>query len=71
MNFVNRVIDGGGRFKRIKPQNEQLQKMGLFNPSIMVDGEKIYVSFRSSTYSMYYSEKGDELKKFHRCENRI
>lgn len=56
MNFVNRVIDGGGRFKRIKPQNEQLQKMGLFNPSIMVDGEKIYVSFRSSTYSMYYSE---------------
>ena len=56
MNFVNRVIDGGGRFKRIKPQNEQLQKMGLFNPSIMIDGEKIYVSFSSSTYSMYYSE---------------
>jgi len=56
MNFVNRVINGGGKFKRIQPKDEQLKRMGLFNPSIMVDGEKIYVSFRSSTYSLYYSE---------------
>lgn len=56
MNFVNRVIDSGGKFKRIKPQNEDLKKSGLFNPSVMVDGDKIYVSFRSSTYSIYYSE---------------
>ena len=53
MNFVNRVINSGGRFKRIKPLNEDLEKAGLFNPSIFVDGEKIYCSFRSSTYSLY------------------
>lgn len=65
MNFVNRVIDSGGKFKRIKPQNEELERMGLFNPSIMVDGDKIYASFRSSSYTLYYSENqkysiGDE-----------
>jgi len=60
MNFVNRVINSGGRFKRIKPLNEDLEKAGLFNPSIFVDGDKIYCSFRSSTYSLYYSEN----KKF-------
>ena len=46
MNFVNRVINSGGRFKRIKPLNEDLEKAGLFNPSIFVDGDKIYCSFR-------------------------
>lgn len=56
MNFVNRVINGGGSFKRIQPQDAKLKKTGVFNPSIMVDGEKIYVSFRNSTYTLYYSE---------------
>jgi predicted GH43/DUF377 family glycosyl hydrolase len=56
MNFVNRVIDGGGKFKRIQPQDIELKKTGIFNPSIMVDDGKIYVSFRNSTYTLYYSE---------------
>ena len=74
MNFVNRVINGGGKFKRIQPKDEQLKRMGLFNPSIMVDGEKIYVSFRSSTYSLYYSENqrytlGDQYLDYIKPDN--
>lgn len=57
MNLVELSLNNGGSLKKIEPP-EEVKSMGLFNPSIFVDDieDKIYLSFRSSTYTLYYSQ---------------
>lgn len=56
MSFVSLSLNNGGVLRRIIPPNEYVKGTGTFNPSIIVDGDSILLSFRNSNYVLYYSE---------------
>lgn len=56
-NFVKKVLGNGGQIKPLIIPSSLTNGTGLFNPSIFVDGEKIYVNVRHCQYTLFHSEK--------------
>lgn len=55
-NFVRHSIDNGGIIKPLLINSSLTNGTGLFNPSVFVDGDKIYVTVRHCQYTLYHSE---------------
>lgn len=55
-NFVKNVLDNGGEIKPLIIDSKYTKGTGLFNPSILVDNDKIYVNVRHCQYTLYHSE---------------
>jgi predicted GH43/DUF377 family glycosyl hydrolase len=56
MNFVKLSLDHGGDIKPLLIDSNLTNGTGLFNPSIFVDGEDIFVNIRHCQYTLYHSE---------------
>lgn len=55
-NFIEFVLDNNGSIKPLLVDSKLTNGTGLFNPSIFVDGEKIYINIRHCQYTLYHSE---------------
>ena len=55
-NFAKHVLDNGGTIVPLIIDSKITNGTGLFNPSIYVDGEKIYVNIRHCQYTLYHAE---------------
>lgn len=60
INFAKLAINDGGLIKPLLIDSNLTNGTGLFNPSVFVDGDKIYVNIRHCQYTLYHSE----LNKF-------
>ena len=56
-NFVKKVIEHGGKLMPLIIPSEDSKGLGLMNPSVFVDGDKIMVVLRNVNYTFYHSEK--------------
>jgi hypothetical protein len=55
-NFVKYCLERGGCVKPLIIPSELTNGTGLFNPSVFVDGNKIFVNIRHCQYTLYHSE---------------
>lgn len=55
-NFCKQVIDNGGLIKPLILPSSQTQGLPQINPSILVEGEDIYLNLRHVNYMLYHSE---------------
>lgn len=55
-NFVKYCLERGGTIKPLIIPSSLTNGTGLFNPSVFVDGEKIFVNIRHCQYTLYHSE---------------
>lgn len=55
-NFVKYSLERGGAIKPLVIPSKSTNGTGLFNPSIFVDGDKIFVNIRHCQYTLYHSE---------------
>ena len=55
-NFAKHVLDNGGTIVPLIIDSKITNGTGLFNPSIYVDGEKIYINIRHCQYTLYHAE---------------
>lgn len=55
-NFAKHVVDNGGIILPLVIDSKITNGTGLFNPSIYVDGDKIYINIRHCQYTLYHSE---------------
>ena len=58
-NFCELVLSCGGIIKPLIIDSNLTKGTGLFNPSVFVDGNKIYVNVRHCQYTLYHSELND------------
>jgi hypothetical protein len=56
-NFVKFALERGGRLVPILIPAEHTNGLGLMNPSILDDGDKLIVNLRQVNYTFYHSEK--------------
>lgn len=56
-NFVKRAIATGGKIMPLIIPAEDSKGLGLMNPSVLVDNDKIMVVLRNVNYTFYHSEK--------------
>jgi hypothetical protein len=56
-NFAKLAIDNGGSIHPLIIPSELTNGLGLMNPSILVEDDKIRVILRSVNYTFYHSEK--------------
>lgn len=56
-NFVELVLDSGGDIKPLVIDSSLTNGTGIFNPSVFVDGDKIYVNIRHCQYTIFHSEE--------------
>lgn len=55
-NFVEFALDRGGTIKPLIIDPTITNGTGLFNPSVFVDDDKIYINIRHCQYTLYHSE---------------
>ena len=55
-NFVKHCVNNGGVIKPLIIPSGETNGTGLFNPTIFVDGDEIYVNIRHCQYTLYHSE---------------
>jgi tetratricopeptide (TPR) repeat protein len=55
-NFCKQVIDNGGFIKPLILPSSQTQGLPQINPSILVEGDDIYLNLRHINYMLYHSE---------------
>jgi predicted GH43/DUF377 family glycosyl hydrolase len=55
-NFSKLVIDNGGEIKPLILPTSQTQGLPQINPSILVEGDDIYLNLRHLNYMLYHSE---------------
>lgn len=55
-NLCKTVLDAGGTIKPLIIPSTDSKGLGLMNPSIFIDGDKILVNLRSINYTLYHSE---------------
>jgi len=55
-NFANIIVNNGGSIKPLIINSNQTNGTGLFNPSVYVDDDKIYINIRHCQYTLYHSE---------------
>lgn len=58
-NFVEFAIIRGGVIKPLIIDSKYTNGTGLFNPSVFVDGDKIYFNVRHCQYTLYHSETSE------------
>ena len=56
-NFASIVLNNGGSIKPLLIDSNLTNGTGLFNPSVYVDGDRIYVNIRHCQYTLYHAEK--------------
>jgi hypothetical protein len=56
-NFAKLAIDNGGSIHPLIIPSELTNGLGLMNPSILIEGDKIRVILRAVNYTFYHSEK--------------
>ena len=56
MNLAQLALESGGTVKQLILPNQETKGMGIMNPSIFVDEDKIYVNIRVLNYILYHSE---------------
>lgn len=56
MSFASYCLSRGGEIKPLLIPSRYTNGTGLFNPSVFVEGEKIYVNIRHCQYTLYHSE---------------
>lgn len=56
MRFVEKVLNSGGKIKKIDILIDELKSDGIFNPSIFNDNGNLYVVYRFADYTLFYSE---------------
>lgn len=54
--FVSRMLDSGGIIKPLIIDAPITNGTGLFNPSIFVDGDRLFINIRHCQYTLYHSE---------------
>ena len=59
-NFVKLAIQNGGSVHPLVVPASSLKGPALMNPSIYLDGDKLWVNLRNINYTLYHSE----IKKF-------
>lgn len=59
-NFVKLAIQNGGSVHPLVVPSSSLRGPALMNPSIYLDGDKLWVNLRNINYTLYHSE----IKKF-------
>ncbi len=57
MNFVQIALQAQGSIHPLIIPSELTNGLGLMNPSILIDKDKILVVLRSVNYTFYHSEK--------------
>lgn len=57
-NFVKKVLSCGGDIKPLIIPANLTNGTGLFNPSLFVDGDRIFINVRHCQYTLYHSECG-------------
>ena len=55
-NFCRQVIENGGEIKPLLLPSSQTQGLPQINPSILVEGDDIYLNLRHVNYMLYHSE---------------
>lgn len=55
-NFCKEVIDNGGLIQPLILPSKQTQGLPQINPSILVEGDDIYLNLRHVNYMLYHSE---------------
>jgi predicted GH43/DUF377 family glycosyl hydrolase len=55
-SFAKLVLEQGGKLKPLIIDSTLTNGTALFNPSLLVDGDKIYVNIRHCQYTLYHSE---------------
>lgn len=55
-NFAKIVLSNGGLIKPLIVPSNLTNGTGLFNPSIFVDGDRIFINVRHCQYTLYHSE---------------
>jgi predicted GH43/DUF377 family glycosyl hydrolase len=55
-NFAKLTLDSGGIIKPLLINSNLTNGTGLFNPSVYVDDDKIYVNVRHCQYTLYHAE---------------
>ena len=58
MSFVKKALMAGGQISPLVIPDTFYNGTGLFNPSVLVDGENVIVSIRHCQYTIYHAEKG-------------
>ena len=56
MNLAQLALENGGTVKQLIIPSKETKGMGIMNPSVFVDGDKIYVNIRVLNYILYHSE---------------
>lgn len=56
INFAKYALSKGGTIVPLIIDSKITNGTGLFNPSIYVDGEKIYINIRHCQYTLYHAE---------------
>ena len=56
-NFAKLALDNGGSIHPLIIPSELTNGLGLMNPSILIEGDKIRVILRAVNYTFYHSEK--------------
>jgi len=56
-NFASIVLNNGGAIKPLLIDSNLTNGTGLLNPSVYVDGDRIYVNIRYCQYTLYHAEK--------------
>ena len=51
-NFVKHCVNNGGVIKPLVIPSGETNGTGLFNPTIFVDGDEIYVNIRHCQYTL-------------------
>ena len=55
-NFCKQVIENGGSIQPLILPSSQTQGLPQINPSILVEGDDIYLNLRHINYMLYHSE---------------
>lgn len=55
-DFAKHVLDNGGSIAPLIINSNLTNGTGLFNPSVYVDNDKIYVNIRHCQYTLYHAE---------------
>jgi hypothetical protein len=56
-NFASIVLSNGGQIKPLIVNSQYTNGTGLFNPSIFIDDDKMYINIRHCQYTLYHAEK--------------
>lgn len=54
--FVKKMLNSGGTIKPLIVNSSLTNGTGLFNPSLFVDGNNVYVNIRHCQYTLYHAE---------------